>query len=72
MLSSFILLLYIQLKIIKLDFFLKFYVLVYELDDIVKYECLSNLYTFYFIYKLEKNGEIYFKIVAINGCYWYD
>ena len=26
------------------------YVLVYELDDIVKYECTSNSYTFYFDY----------------------
>ena len=26
------------------------FILVYELDDIVKYECTSNSYTFYFDY----------------------
>lgn len=33
------------------------YVLVYELDNIVKYEYLSNLYTFY-LYNYRKDIEL--------------
>ena len=33
------------------------YVLVYELDNIVKYECVSNLYTFY-LYNYRKDIEL--------------